>query len=379
MNLNFRRIISKGNFISEIDGLRFVAIMSVLIFHLNVFLLENDTRPYIPDYDFDFFNKILSVGHIGVPLFFVISGFILARPFAQMHMAGGSDISIKKYFLRRLTRLEPPYIIVMTLLLFAVVFLVKKLTLHEGILSYLASITYTHNFFYERESFPLLLSVAWSLEIEIQFYILMPLLAKVYLIKNKINRRSVLIGSAILFLFINQIEALPFRSIVNYIQFFLVGLLLADIYVSKKDRLGTIQGKLLMSLMSFAIIWIAEMVESEYIIFNLGIDTIQLISIFAFNYLVLFHRSIKFMSNKIITNIGGMCYSIYLLHYSLISIIGNPIVNQDLTGNSILNTIIYSIVIIGFVLIASAVFFLLVERPCMEKDWYKKLFKKFKS
>jgi peptidoglycan/LPS O-acetylase OafA/YrhL len=37
--------------------------------------------------------------------------------------------------------------------------------------------------------------VTWSLEVEVQFYILMPLLALVYLIGNRVARRTVLIGS----------------------------------------------------------------------------------------------------------------------------------------------------------------------------------------
>jgi peptidoglycan/LPS O-acetylase OafA/YrhL len=62
----------------------------------------------------------------------------------------------------------------MTVLFFGSVFVIHDLTLSEGLKSYLASITYTHNFVYGSSFHPLINSPAWSLEIEIQFYILAP-------------------------------------------------------------------------------------------------------------------------------------------------------------------------------------------------------------
>ena len=61
MKLNFKRIISKGNFIPEIDGLRFIAVTSVFLFHLNGFLLVNDSNKYDVDYNFDFIHYLLSI------------------------------------------------------------------------------------------------------------------------------------------------------------------------------------------------------------------------------------------------------------------------------------------------------------------------------
>ncbi len=49
---------------------------------------------------------------LGVKVFFAISGFVLALPFLKYYL-GISDkkVQLKSYFIRRLTRLEPPFII----------------------------------------------------------------------------------------------------------------------------------------------------------------------------------------------------------------------------------------------------------------------------
>ena len=106
MELSFKRITSTGSFIPEIDGLRFIAIASVVLCHLSSFLTIRDTNTYTDTFDYTLLKQLLSRGYLGVPLFFVISGFILGLPFAKFYIGGQKPINLKKYFLRRLTRLS---------------------------------------------------------------------------------------------------------------------------------------------------------------------------------------------------------------------------------------------------------------------------------
>jgi len=196
VKLSFKRITSTGNFIPEIDGLRFIAITSVVMYHLYGFIAAKDINHYVHSFDFPFLRILLSHGHLGVPLFFVISGFILGLPFAKFHIVKEKPVSLKKYFLRRLTRLEPPYILAMTILLFGAVYVAKTVSVSDGILSYLSSIIYQHNFIWSGV-LPLLNGPVWSLEIEVQFYILAPLLAYIFAVKSSSIRRTLIFCIAV--------------------------------------------------------------------------------------------------------------------------------------------------------------------------------------
>lgn len=75
---------------------------------------------------------------------------------------------------------------------------------------------------------------------------------------------------------------------------------------------------------------------------------------------------------RLITNIGGMCYTIYLLHFAIISFVSNPILSIQFSDNPIINIGLYSITILSIILVVSMVFFVLIERSCMDKNWTTK-------
>jgi len=132
-----------GQFIAEIDGLRFIAIFSVILFHLNWFITSKTGRSQ----DADFFTEILSHGHIGVQLFFVISGFVIALPFAKGHLLNTRRPNLRQYFFRRLTRLEPPYIVNL-IIRFALLPLATADTYSDLFPHLFASMGYLHNIIY---------------------------------------------------------------------------------------------------------------------------------------------------------------------------------------------------------------------------------------
>jgi hypothetical protein len=138
--MNFRRIISnKGTWIPQIDGLRFIAIMGVLCGHTLGELINGHggyhQQPPLTGW-------VAMTSHLGrgVELFFMISGFILARPFIRGRLQGGNPISLKAFYLRRVTRLEPPYIL--SLVIYAVANLVIMGSNRTHISGYLCSLAW---------------------------------------------------------------------------------------------------------------------------------------------------------------------------------------------------------------------------------------------
>ena len=366
----FQRVTSSGNFIPQIDGLRFIAIFSVIFYHLNEDILKKNTHKYLDNkLDYSSFNNIVANGNRGVQLFFAISGFILALPFALHYINGLKKPGLKSYFLRRLTRLEPPYILIMVVLFLAAVFIVKKVTFHDLFPSLLSSLTYTNNFFNYNSRQPFVNVVAWSLEIEVQFYILAPLMALVFKLRP-IARRLVILSVIVIFPFIHSFITLPFKSLLDFIQFFATGFLLADLYVSENKKLvvpeviAAISGLVLLIL-----IWLLP-VEPGAIFYNVCFPLI----ILGFFYTALFSAYWKrLLSIRLITVIGGMCYSIYLIHFAIISILDNVINKRVHTSYYLGDLLVQFFIVIPAIILVSAIFFLFIEKPCMNKNWPKKL------
>jgi peptidoglycan/LPS O-acetylase OafA/YrhL len=310
---------SSGRFIPEMDGLRFVAITMVVVYHLNGYLTAKTTfYEQGPMAQPDWLCRSALAGVHGVDLFFVISGFILALPFAAHHLAGPPAVSLRKYYLRRLTRLEPPYFVTIFLLL------ALGIWIHPGavaaILPHLAaSLVYLHNLIYGGQS--TVLGVAWSLEIEVQFYLLVPVLTLMFAIRSPRLRRSLLIGLTLATL-AAQTLFVPHHprialSILAYLQFFLIGFLLADVFLTfwKNSPPRKLYWDLI-ALAGWPVLFLA--LQSRVLTHWIFPGVVFTVYCAAFR-----GRWInRFFCNRWITAVGGMCYSIYLIHYEVISAVG---------------------------------------------------------
>jgi peptidoglycan/LPS O-acetylase OafA/YrhL len=378
----FQRVTSSGKFISEIDGLRFIAIGTVVLFHINA-------NPHIGavSTNASYLERLLLLnvvtqGFHGVQLFFIISGFILAYPFASHYLKGKSRVNLKQYFIRRVTRLEPPYMVCM-LGLFLIWIFWKDWNFTESFPHLAASLGYVHNITYGEES--IINNVAWSLEIEIQFYLLVPLLAKLFSVSDKTLRRSLIVGIGLLTIighwYIFESNPRLSMSILNHLHFFLIGFLLADIFLIdwnetpkrlfKWDIVSLIGWPLLFVMWNFP--------DQKPSLFTFAesspIETILYPVCAFFLYVAVFRGKLtnKILTIPWLTAIGGMCYTIYLLHNPVMGFIIR-FTHPFLTFQSYsLTFIMQSLVLIPLMLSVCGLFFLLIEKPCMYKDWPKRL------
>ena len=227
--MQLRRIITSGTWIPQIDGLRFVAIASVILFHILGQLVARTGHPVAVEDRYALLVRILGNGDRGVLLFFVISGYVLARPFLRQHLRHGKPVALGAYFQRRVTRLEPPYIL--ALLLFAFALWSIGTTIPVLMVHLAAGVTYLHGLIY-RTMNPIDF-VTWSLEIEIQFYLIAPLLGRIYLLRNTIVRRSLLLALILaggaFSLYSNGHDTTVWHwTGLGHLHYFLTGFLLAD-------------------------------------------------------------------------------------------------------------------------------------------------------
>lgn len=372
------RVTTGGKLIREIDGLRFIAIFPVVVQHLS----ERVERYLKIDFHqgplFEFFHYITHRGFVGVYIFFVISGFILGMPFASHFLKGTKKVSLRNYFWRRITRLEPPYLIIMTFIAVVTIILGYH-SLNEILPHYFASIFYLHGIVYGAWSY--INPPTWTLEIEVQFYILAPFIATLaFKIPSVYLRRSVFIGGILCLLGLQQYYSVlmsPAKlTILAHIHYFLIGFLLVDIYLIdwregiKKHWCYTYLGVL--AMVSIVYFWSWDYEFLNRLIFAVSLFVL-VFSVFKSTILS------KFLSLPWITAIGGMCYTIYLIHLPLIEFLIKYTRGITYSNSFVLNFIIQFFLIVPLVLIVSIVLFLLIEKPCMNRDWPKKLMNRLKG
>jgi peptidoglycan/LPS O-acetylase OafA/YrhL len=364
-----QRVTSSGRFIPQIDGLRFVAIATVILYHINMYLVEKHAYGAQPPRHW--LRFAVEHGHNGVQLFFIISGFVLGLPFAMWHLRGGKPVSLRKYFLRRVTRLEPPYIL--CLLLFFALRVVALGSDAGELLPHLgASLGYLHTLIYGDLS--LINPVAWSLEVEIQFYLLVPLLAKLFLISNRARRRlaivAVIVAAIALQVWAHQPAITRFTlSILGQLQFFLLGFLLADIYVTDwRSEPSATPWWDVVSLVGWPLM--------PFVWTNVQVAKWVFPPIAFALYIAAFRGtwSRRVFANPWLTTIGGMCYTIYLIHYPIITNVAGRAMRFQPFQDSVVGTYLFHAVLaIPAILVISSVYFVLIEKPCMDPDWPRKL------
>jgi peptidoglycan/LPS O-acetylase OafA/YrhL len=121
---------------------------------------------------------------IGVPIFFVLSGFLLFRPWVRAAAAGLAVLSVSHYARRRLRRIMPAYLITVLLAYIAYAFYSEGPNPGQswaGLLRYLTlTQIYTNNYVltYLHQG----LSQTWSLAVEVAFYAALPVLAYLLLV-----------------------------------------------------------------------------------------------------------------------------------------------------------------------------------------------------
>lgn len=153
--------------VSALDGIRAVAALAVLVFHVAI-----ESGAALQD---NFFSALLSRGDAAVPVFFALSGLLLYRPYARAALRGDPAPGARVYLIKRALRILPAYWLVV------VVAMALWSREHIGdVRTWLELLLLAHT--YNLDPWwaglgPHGLGQMWSLSVEAAFYLLLPLIA----------------------------------------------------------------------------------------------------------------------------------------------------------------------------------------------------------
>ncbi len=148
--------------ISALDGLRGIAVALVLLYHISL-SAPVGSMPSV--------SHLLYQARAGVWLFFVLSGYLIFGPFAKA-LTNRSSTDIRRYALKRATRIFPAYLVALVIL--SIGFGYPATGGPDG---WLRSLTLTQTFTSDAYNNRLGLGQAWSIAIEMNFYVFVPLFA----------------------------------------------------------------------------------------------------------------------------------------------------------------------------------------------------------
>jgi peptidoglycan/LPS O-acetylase OafA/YrhL len=176
----------RGHAFPHLDGLRALAAFAVVATHAGFQTGRAlDSGPFAP---------FLARMDFGVTVFFLLSGFLLYRPFVAAALAGRPAPAVGRFYLRRAVRILPAY------WLAVVVTLVTVAAVRLDLGGWLAYLTLTHP--YVGTPVDPALSQMWTLTVELSFYAVLPLLAAASLrrggdLAGQLRRQSVLLGGLV--------------------------------------------------------------------------------------------------------------------------------------------------------------------------------------
>ncbi|MBC8295443.1 MAG: acyltransferase [Pelagibacterales bacterium] len=300
------------NYNPEIDGLRAIAVISVIFYHAEIIIYD---------------NIISKSGFIGVDIFIVISGFVITRLFFN------KDFSYSQFIERRLRRLVPALLfLILTTTAISYFFLLPQHFVNLG-QSILANILLISNFlffyqtnYWDYAVFTKPLLHTWTIALEFQFYILICIIF--WLFRKNYTKAVILffLISIILLIFSKKINfELNLRelSLNNYFLIFtrlwefLTGSLIA-IILNNEKYLKTYKIKSYFNNIGIILILISLiLIETPKNFPNL----LTIIPVVGTSIILLANNkqsSHMILNNSLLIHLGKISYSLYLWHFPIL-------------------------------------------------------------
>ena len=360
----------RNRFITGYSGLRALAVIGVILYHLD--------------------PNLFMGGYLGVPIFFVLSGYLVTDHMLNSYDRTG-EYNNRRFYLNRIKKIYPQLISVLWLSA-AYIFLFQRNLLAKLNQIVLANLLNVYNFwqihngqsYFERfaaNESPF--TNLWTMSLEGQFYILWPIVIYllVKLVKKKKNIFWILIGLSVA----SAIEMLVLyllKADINRIyygtdtRFFSLGLgaALAVIWpieqlnpnVPKKStRILDLVG--LVSFILLLVMYFSKAMNPQQAFAYCGGMLLFTIIVCVFTGIIAYPASHwnKIMTNVIFDWIGSRSYGIYLYQFPVM------IFFEDKFTNIGDHPVLYHVIEVILILLISEITYRLIEKPMGKITWAK--------
>lgn len=342
---------NSNNYRAEIQGLRALAVILVVIYHSGTGLFPG--------------------GYIGVDVFFVISGYLVAGPILQSLNESGR-FNLLDFYARRVRRLLPAAVLVLlaTIAVFREIYSPLELKIFSS--SAITTAVYFSNFWFAHlatdylatEASPNPLLHTWSLSVEEQFYIIWPLLfIAIHKFFAKSRGSNTLIWATVVVSILSFCACVFLTSYAQAWAFFMcftrfwefglgamAAVLLRTVRISNlMSRSGAVLGWLL--IIGPALLFSTLTQFPGYLVALPAIGTTLLLLCVDSGRP---HLSYSLLSNPVAKYFGDISYSLYLWHWPVFVYLHNKALSDD--------TLFQVLGVTVSVFLASATYYL-IENP----------------
>jgi peptidoglycan/LPS O-acetylase OafA/YrhL len=287
----------------EIDLLRFIAALAVVIYHFTFAGYHHGVSPV----QYPELAQVFKYGFLGVELFFMISGYVV--------LLSAQGKTIGQFFTSRVTRLYPAYWVACTLCFVVVrLFAPAESGLDASIGHYVVNMTMLQAFF----NIPNLDGVYWSLTYEIVFYFLIAIMISFQWLKHPIGILTAWLGYCLVATLAFNTGPFSFLFFPQYAPYFIAGMIMFLIQTGQGARWKMCL--LLLASYGLAITACLEQIAGTATHYHQPFSkkvAVALITLFFIAFLLIINRKLKIKQSKWLTYAGALTYPMYLCHHNI--------------------------------------------------------------